>query len=83
MKLTVESTDQIVEVDGVPCRIWTGVCDGTPVHALIHRIAVPESEDATMFDINLLHQPKPHVAVPLPAIPPIEAPAGIDLRSVL
>ena len=42
MKLTLESTDQIVRVDGRPARVWLGEYKGAPVVAFICSIAVAE-----------------------------------------
>lgn len=45
MKITVENTSKVVELDGVPCRIWEGETDsGIKVHCFITRIAVDREE---------------------------------------
>lgn len=42
MKITLESTSKIVELNGVPARVWEGKSEsGIPCHAFITRIAVP------------------------------------------
>lgn len=41
MKLLIESTELLVHLDGVPCRVWRG-CDedgGDPYMVFVHRIA--------------------------------------------
>jgi hypothetical protein len=45
MKITVESTDKIVELNGVPARIWEGeTASGIKVHCYVTRIAVKRKE---------------------------------------
>jgi hypothetical protein len=42
MKVTIEMTDELVDIDGVLCRIWTGHEEnGVPVRVYVHRLAVP------------------------------------------
>jgi hypothetical protein len=63
MKLTLQNTDQIVDVNGVPARVWRGQNDsGIEVHALITRIAVLKAEDNSQFDRELREQPAPIAA---------------------
>jgi hypothetical protein len=51
MTITIDSTTKIVEMDGVPCRVWEGETDsGIKVHCYIARVAI---------DIN---SPANHVA---------------------
>ncbi len=41
MKISLEATTKIVELNGVPARIWEGETErGVPVHAYITRLAV-------------------------------------------
>ena len=41
MKLTITSTDQITEIDGIQVRHWRGVGDGgQKCDVFVHRIAV-------------------------------------------
>jgi hypothetical protein len=60
MKVTLESTDQIVTLhagaDGdVPARIWEGeTASGIRVHAFITRIAVHKELDSSQFERELL-----------------------------
>jgi hypothetical protein len=43
VKVTLESTERTVSINGVPARIWQGASEsGTPVYAFITRIAVRE-----------------------------------------
>ncbi len=48
MRLTIESTTKIVNIDGVECRVWEGqTVDGIPVHCFVTRVAVSaEAPDA-------------------------------------
>lgn len=41
MKMTIHSTEKIVDINGVPARIWEGKSQrGTPVIVFVTRIAV-------------------------------------------
>lgn len=54
MKITVENTDKIVELNGVPARIWEGLTDsGIPIHVFVTRIAVNRENDTTQFETEL------------------------------
>jgi len=54
VKITLESTTKIVEVNGVPCRMWEGHTEsGIAVHAFITRIAVHKNADASQFEREL------------------------------
>ena len=45
MKLEIEPTDEIFEVEGAPCRLWTGTDEhGTPVHVMVRALS-PQSHD--------------------------------------
>jgi len=61
MKVTLESTDAIVELatstGHVPARIWEGFTEsGIRVHAFVTRIAVHKESDNTQFERELLEQ---------------------------
>ena len=72
MIVTLESTSQVVYLNGILCRVWEGkTASGIPCHAYVRRIAVandrPEGEHAE-FERELLKQrtPSPEVAeIPL------------------
>lgn len=50
MQITLESTEQVVSVDGVPARIWTGTTAlGTPVTAYIASLLPPQDADHSEF----------------------------------
>lgn len=54
MKIVLESTTKIVELNGVPARVWEGYTEsGIPVHAFITRIAVHKNEDRQQFEAEL------------------------------
>jgi hypothetical protein len=74
VKLTIEHTDRIVDVNGVPARVWEGVSDtGIPCVVLVTRIAVALGHDQTAFEQDLQEQRPPS---------PV-AERVFDLRSVL
>jgi hypothetical protein len=50
MKITIENTNKIVELNGIPARVWEGKTEsGITVHAFITRIAAPETADLEQF----------------------------------
>lgn len=60
MKITIENTEKIVQLDGVPARVWEGKTDsGIPVICFITRIAVPTDENQEQFRRELLEQCPP------------------------
>jgi hypothetical protein len=64
MRVTLESTDKIVELKTprgiVPARLWEGHTDtGIACHALITRIAVHKDDDASQFERELKEQRAP------------------------
>ncbi len=64
MKITVESTTKIVEVNGTPARIWQGTtAAGIPITALITSVAVDREQDQAEFDADLTEHAAPTVAV--------------------
>lgn len=70
MQIILHNTSKIVELNGIPARIWEGKTDGgIPLHAYITRIAVDKEEDATHFESELdgsVSTPTPDVdAIPL------------------
>jgi len=69
MKLELENTDRMVEVNGVPARIWEGrTASGIPVAALIVQIAVHRDQDQSPFQAELL-ETKPPSAMAEAAFP--------------
>lgn len=60
MKLMIEATDQLTEIDGVPARVWNGTTEGgVECKVFVHRIAVHESADASQFERELKEQMPP------------------------
>lgn len=63
MKIELESTAQIVECNGVECRVWQGkTAAGVPLTAFIARVAVDRAHDATQFERELRETPHPKPA---------------------
>lgn len=57
MQIQMESTPQIMELDGVPCRPWEGVtAAGVRCVVFVHRIIVHNSADQSQFDQELREQ---------------------------
>lgn len=64
MKITIESTEKLADLNGVDCRLWEGVTEnGIPCKVFVHRVAVREDRDSSQFDRELSEMP-PAVAVP-------------------
>jgi hypothetical protein len=68
MKITLESTTQIVDINnGVKARLWEGRTEsGIEVHAFITRIAVSKSERPEaieVFERELLEQKAPKTSL--------------------
>lgn len=60
MKVTIQNTTKIVELNGVPARIWEGETEsGIKVHAFITRIAVQKDDDCSQFEKELQEQAVP------------------------
>lgn len=60
MKITIESTEQIVEFSTqrgqkpYRARVWVGETDsGIPIHCLIPRIAVKDQDNLQQFEMEL------------------------------
>lgn len=54
MLILIESTDELVAADGIPCRVWAGETDqGEPVRALIYRLGVQDGEQTYLYDAEL------------------------------
>lgn len=70
MKLTIESTEQIVVMGtGAKARVWTGMTDtGIVVQLLVARVAVPAAEDQSAFERELTGT---HAPAPLPSAFPL------------
>ena len=69
MKVILESTTRVVNLDGMPCRIWEGeTSGGVKCHAYIPRIAAESDQDLSQFETELeeKRRPSPEVAaIPL------------------
>jgi hypothetical protein len=66
MKITIENTEKIVELDGVPARVWEGHTEsGIKVHCFVTRITPQTHDNIEQFERELVEQkaPSPAVAV--------------------
>jgi hypothetical protein len=63
VRVTLESTTKVVQLDGVPGRIWEGTTDsGIAVHAIITRVAVHHDADTRQFEAELTEHRAPRNA---------------------
>lgn len=71
MKVTLESTTRIVEVNGITARVWEGQTEsGIAVIAIIPRIAVRAGENVAQFEAELQEcRPPQDADAFLPAFP--------------
>jgi hypothetical protein len=47
MRILIESTAELVTLEGVPCRVWSGVTEeGTPCIVYVHRVASESAHEA-------------------------------------
>jgi len=66
MRLTIESTDVLTELDSVKVRLWEGRTEsGIPCKVFIHRVVVANAVDQTQFEQELREQVPPGRVVPL------------------
>ena len=69
MKITIESTGEMVTLNGVPARIWAGRTDaGVPVSCFINHIS-PQTHDPAVqasfeAELSVRETPRPE-AIPL------------------
>jgi hypothetical protein len=64
MKIKLESTSQIVELNGIECRVWEGTTEsGVPLTAFIPRVAVHRDHDPSQFERELTEQREPRAGV--------------------
>lgn len=65
MKITIEGTTKMAELNGVPARIWEGETEsGIKIHCFITRIAIDKDEPrAEEFQKELQEQKPPSAAI--------------------
>lgn len=64
MTVKLVPTTMLIDLNGVPTRIWEGETDsGIKVHAFITRMAVDKDEDQAQFNSELLQckEPSPEI----------------------
>lgn len=60
MKVTAQSTDRIVTLNGVQARIWEATTErGVPCLMAVTRIAVNNADDSSQFEQELQEQHAP------------------------
>lgn len=63
MRITIESTSKVVQLNGVPARIWEGKTEsGIPVHCYVTRIAT-DNKDTSEFERELQRHRAPSAEV--------------------
>lgn len=69
MRIEIESTEKIVQLNGVPARVWEGETEsGISVHCFVTRISPQTHENIEQFEKELQEQKAPSpevVAYPL------------------
>jgi len=60
MKIEIEATQHLTEIQGVPVRVWDGKTEsGTRCKVFVHRVAVSADEDCTQFEAELKEKVPP------------------------
>lgn len=63
MNAVMVSTAELVELDGVECRVWRAISEaGIPFLAFIHRVAVEDVHNPGQFNDDLRSRPVAVVA---------------------
>jgi len=66
MKINIEATESITDIDGVAVRLWEGTTEsGTKCKVFVHRIAVHKDENADDFERELKEKLPPGQFIPL------------------
>lgn len=68
MRIVIESTDQLLTLDGVDGRIWQGIVeggegDGTEVLVFVHRVLVPTDSPQRAFEQHLGQEVAPPTSI--------------------
>ncbi len=64
MKITIESTTAIVDLNGEPVRVWQGATEkGLPIVVLVALVGVERAEDCAELERELLEQAPPRADV--------------------
>lgn len=54
MRILLESTEELVSADGIPCRVWVGeTSEGEPCRALLYRLGVKHGTETYLYDAEL------------------------------
>jgi hypothetical protein len=62
MKIAIQSTSKIVEINGVPARVWEGTTEnGVDITCLVTRIAVKRDADCSQFERELTEVKAPEI----------------------
>lgn len=66
MKIEIESTYLLTDIEGVSVRLWEGITEGgIKCKVFVHRLAVHNNEDASEFEHELQEQAHPDSVVSL------------------
>ena len=64
MKISIQNTDKIVELNGVPARVWEGETDsGISVHCFMTRISPQTHDNIDAFEKELIETSAPSPGV--------------------
>jgi len=59
MRIQIEPTEMLVEVNDVQARVWNGITEGgTQVFVFVYRLAVRANEDVLAFENELIAMPE-------------------------
>ncbi len=58
MRLQIEPSEMIVDLNGVQVRVWNGISEqGVQVFVFVHRLAVRNDDDLAAFERELIDMP--------------------------
>lgn len=58
MRVQIEPTELVVDLNGVQARVWNGITEsGVQVFVFVHRVAVRSTEHAAAFERELIEMP--------------------------
>jgi len=61
MRLQIEPSEMIVDLNGVQVRVWNGISEqGIQVFVFVHRLAVRNDDDLAAFERELIEVPSLH-----------------------
>ncbi len=59
MRVQMEPTEMVVDLNGVSARVWNGTTEGgVQIFVFVHRVAVRDVDDIEAFTAELIEMPE-------------------------